>query len=81
MDPHNDHDILIVVSTKLDMLAISMEAIRVGMLAKADVTVVADHEKRLRATEIWQWKVAGALLVIQFVLHSAGFYVITHLRP
>ena len=51
----NDHDLLIVVHTKLDELILKVDKL------------TDDHEKRIRSLEKFRWILAGGLIILQFL--------------
>ena len=66
----NDHDLLISVATKLDVLITTLETLKADIVGKADLTTVTDHEARIRTIESWLYKGLGAITVLNIILST-----------
>ena len=62
MTSQNDHDLLIELNVKMDVLT-SQLATHVTSSERSH----ADHNNRIRVLEQWKWRWAGALALLVFV--------------
>lgn len=61
--PEVDHDLLIVLKTKMDDVLLAIENIKEGTSVR-----IQDHENRLRRLEHWVSIAVGGILIIQAYL-------------
>lgn len=74
----DDHDLLITISTKLEGLVTTCNGLSTALAGKADNKDVAswqlDHEARIRVLEQFNWRLAGALAILQLAVGVALHY-------
>lgn len=62
-----DHDLLIEIKTKLEVLTDTCRTMADSILTKAAASEVSDHERRIRDLESKVWKAIGAVGLISLV--------------
>jgi hypothetical protein len=68
MQVNNDHDLLVRVDTKLDMLAGSFSEVKNSVNTKAENTRVDKLENRMELTERKVYMATGGIVVLQVLL-------------
>lgn len=72
--PQNDHDLLIVLCTKMESIEKSLSDIKDGTVKTQD-----DHEKRVRELEksqdILAGKILGGSAVVSLVMVLLGYFI------
>jgi hypothetical protein len=73
-----DHDLLIRIAEKIEGLVGTCNNLTVALAKKADMPEIlawkADHEARIRVLEQFNWRLAGALAVLQLGIGLALHY-------
>lgn len=75
MTERSDHDLLIELNVKMDLLSTQFAVHVVD-----DVKVRGGYELRLTSLEQWRWKWAGGVMVAVFVWNVAS-YLFVRLLP
>lgn len=73
-----DHDLLITIAAKLEGLVMTCNGLTMELGKKADTkdaeTWRTDHEARIRVLEQFNWRLAGALAILQLAVGVALHY-------